>query len=336
MEPQANAVLLSAGVTAAVAGVGSILLSGVSARQPTRAVLGAPLVIVVSLAAGVAAASRAMLLAEDDYRTVLFVLLAGAPVALIIGILQAKKLRTFERAAAEEAAHRDRDAAIEASRRETIQWLSHDLRTPLTAIRLLAEAMQDSRTERSPTTSQIISEVDRLAGMVDDIAELSQLDGTVTDHPQVVSVDDLVSEAVAAMAPIAKSSGVAVHAGERTLADVRVDADRVVRALTNVVRNAVQHTPAGESVVVSSSCAAGREVVVTVTDVCGGLSREGLDRVFEPGWRGDGARTERGMGLGASIAREVARAHGGDAVVVNRSDALGCTVTLTLPAATLT
>ncbi|WP_353952322.1 HAMP domain-containing sensor histidine kinase [Knoellia sp. S7-12] len=327
-----SAVLVSAGVTAAVAAVGSTVLSAVSARRPAHAVLGAPLVIVISLAAGVAAASRAMLLAEDDYRTVLFVLMAGAPVALIIGILQANRLRTFERVAAEEAARRDRNAAVEVSRRETIQWLSHDLRTPLTGIRLLAEALQDSSVESPDKAIRIINEVDRMAGMVDDITELSRRGGTVTDDPQLVSVDDLVSEAVAAIAPIAESSGVAVEAGERTLVDVRVDADRVVRALANVVRNAVQHTPAGEAVVVSSSHSAGGVVRVSVTDACGGLTDEDLARVFEPGWRGDGARTERGMGLGATIVRDVARAHGGDVSVVNRPDATGCVVTVTLPA----
>lgn len=330
MEPETTAIVISAGVTAGVGAVGSFGLVAASARRPSTMALGAPLVMVLSLAAGVAAATRSMLVAGDDYRTVLFVLLAGAPVAILVGLTLARRVRAIERAEAAAASARERDRQVEASRRETIQWLSHDLRTPLTGIRLLAESVQHDPAGSAHRGDRIVAEVDRMAGMVDDIAELSRLHGTATPQDrEVVAVDDVVSEAVATVAPIAASAGVAVRAGRLAGVDVQADADRLVRALANLVRNAVQHTPRGGSVVVSTT--AGEPVAVLITDECGGIPDAGLDRLFDPGWRGDSARAEGGMGLGTTIAREIVRSHGGEVTMTNRADGMGCTATVVLP-----
>jgi signal transduction histidine kinase len=330
MGPDATAVLISAAVTAGVGAAGSLALLSASARRPAAMALGAPLVMVVSLAAGFAAATRSMVVAEDDYRTVLFVLLAGAPVAILVGVILARRVRALEATEAAAAAARERDQQIEASRRETIQWLSHDLRTPLTGIRLLAEALQEDRGDVAARADRIVVEADRMAGMVDDITELSRLHGALApDHQQVVAIDDVVSEAVAVVSPIAASAGVVVRAGELAGVDVCADPDRLVRALANLVRNAVQHTPARGIVVVSTG--AGDPVTVTVTDECGGLEEADLARMFEPGWRGDSARGERGMGLGTTIAREILRAQGGEVTVANRADGRGCTATVAMP-----
>ncbi|HYN28525.1 MAG TPA: sensor histidine kinase [Dermatophilaceae bacterium] len=77
----------------------------------------------------------------------------------------------------------------------------------------------------------------------------------------------------------------------------------------------------------------GDDVLVEVADECGGIPDAVLPLVFDAGWRGDAARHDRGMGLGLTIAREVARSQGGDAAVVNQSDVPGCLVTLSLPGA---
>lgn len=330
MGPDATAVLISAAVTAGVGAAGSLALLSVSARRPAAMALGAPLVMVVSLAAGVAAATRSMVVAEDDYRTVLFVLLAGAPVAILVGLILARRVRAIERTEAAAAATRERDQQVEASRRETIQWLSHDLRTPLTGIRLLAEGWQEDPGDATDRADRIVVEADRMAGMVDDITELSRLHGALAqDDRQLVAVDDVVSEAVAVVAPIAASAGVVVQAGALAGVDVRADPDRFVRALANLVRNAVQHTPRGGVVIVSTE--AGDPVTVTVTDECGGLAEADLARMFDPGWRGDTARSERGMGLGTTIAREILRAQGGEVTVANRPGGLGCMATVVLP-----
>jgi len=333
--PEASAVVVSATVTAAVAAVGAVGLSRVARDRPSVAALGAPIVLVAALAAGVAVASRSMLIGEDDYRTLVFVLLAGAPMAVVVGLVLARRVLGLEREAARERADRERAREVEESRRETVRWLSHDLRTPLAGIRALAESLGDGAVEDPRAAhARIVHEVDRMDTMVDDIAELSRLHGpSPTSRSEVSAFDDLVSDAVAIVAPLASAAGVEVVAVALEGATVDVDPGAVTRAVTNVLRNAVQHTPAGGRVEVSTM-AAHERAEVHVTDGCGGIPEADVARVFEPGWRGDAARHDRGMGLGLTIARDVARAHGGDALAGNRPDGTGCTVSLSFPVST--
>ncbi|HYN66623.1 MAG TPA: HAMP domain-containing sensor histidine kinase [Ornithinibacter sp.] len=332
MGPEASAVVLSATVTAVVAAVGAVGLSRVARDRPSAAALGAPIVLVAALAAGVAVASRSMLIGEDDYRTLVFVLLAGAPMAVVVGLVLARRVLGLERDAARERADGERAREVEESRRETVRWLSHDLRTPLAGIRALAESLEDGAVEDPRAAhARIVHEVDRMDTMVDDIAELSRLHGpSPTSRSEVSALDDLVSDAVATVAPLAAAADVSVVAVALGGSTVDVDPGAMTRAVTNVLRNAVQHTPAGGLVEVSTVAGSGR-VEVRVADGCGGIPEGDLEQVFEAGWRGDDARHDRGMGLGLTIARDVARAHGGDAVVANRPDATGCTVSLSLP-----
>ena len=190
MTPELSAVIVSAGVTGAVALAGGGVLTTVSRHQPARAALFAPLVVVLSLAAGVAVATRQMVIGFDDYRTLLFVLLAGAPMAVLIGMLLARRVHAVEQAALAERADREREARVTTERRETIRWLSHDLRTPLSGIRLLAESLRENAigdSGEARSLDAILRASDRLEAMVDDIAELSRLQGSETaDRPRVV------------------------------------------------------------------------------------------------------------------------------------------------------
>ena len=332
MGPETSAVLLSATVTAVVAGVGALGLSLVARNRPSVAALGAPIVLVAALAGGVAVASRSMLIAEDDYRTLVFVLLAGAPVAVVVGLVLARRIGRLERDAAQERSDRDRAREVEESRRETVRWLSHDLRTPLAGIRALAESLEDDAVaDPRAAHARIVHEVDRMDGMVDDIAELSRLHGAgAVARREEAALDDLVSDAVATITPLAAVDGVEVVAVALCGTTVVVDPRGVTRALTNVLRNAVQHTGQGGRVELST-VAREERVVVDVADGCHGIPRDDLERIFEPGFRGDDARHDRGMGLGLAIAREVARAHGGDAWAANRPDGSGCVVSLAFP-----
>jgi signal transduction histidine kinase len=329
--PETSAVVLSATVTAAVGGLGAVVLSRLARRRPALAALGAPIVLVTSLAAGVAVATRSMLIAAEDYRTLLFVLLAGAPTAVVVGVVLARRVWRLENEHARARADRDRSREVEASRRETIRWLSHDLRTPLAGIRALAESLAEGAVaDPSDAHRRIVHEVDRMDGMVDDIAELSRLHGESAARVEPASVDDLVSDAVATVRPLAEAAGVSVGAGALSGSVAAVDVRGVTRAVTNLLRNAVQHTPRGGRVEVDTHDV-GERVEVAVADGCGGIPEADLPHVFEPGWRGDASRAGRGMGLGLAIAREVARAHGGEARIENRPDGSGCVATLALP-----
>ena len=333
MGPEVGAVLICVLVTAGVGLLGSVGLSLVGRSRADVAALGAPLVVVAALAAGVGTASGAMLIAEEDQHTLVVVLLAGMPVAVVVGLLLARRVRRLEQASARERADRERDRSVEESRRETVRWLSHDLRTPLAGIRALAEALGEGAVaDPDAAYRRVVHEVDRIDGMVDDIVELSRLHGDPDVRREEVALDDLVSDAVAGVAPIADAAGVVVVGGELAGSTVLADPRALTRAVTNVVRNAVQHTPAGGSVRVATLARDG-QAVVAVQDGCGGLGAEALARVFEPGWRGDAARHERGMGLGLTITREVARTHGGDARVRNATGGGGCVVEVAVPAA---
>lgn len=329
MGPETSAILLSAGTTAAVAAVGAGVLAAVSRERPARAALGAPFVVVASLAAGVAAATRSMLIGEHDYRTVLFVLMAGAPMAVLIGIILARRVSAMERSVARERAERERDASVESGRRETIRWLSHDLRTPLSGIRLIAEDRAETADPGDSSWSTVIREADRMATMIDDIAELSRLHGDPTRARDAVPLADIVSDAVASIAPLAAARRIRLEGEHQPGPAVQLDVPAVTRAVTNLLRNAVQHS-APDSTVHISAHPDGRSV--EVTDSCGGIPTADLPHVFEAGWRGDHARTsgQAGMGLGLAIVREVARSHGGDVRVSNTVDGRGCTFTLTL------
>ena len=332
MGPETSAVVLSATVTAVVAGAGALGLARVARDRPSVAALGAPVLVVVALAAGVAVASRSMLIG-DDYRTLVFVLLAGAPMAVLVGLVLARQVWRREREVARERSDLERVRQVERSRRETIRWLSHDLRTPLAGIRALAESLEDGAVDDPRAAhGRIVHEVDRMDGMVDDIAELSRLHGPeAAVRSEAAGLDDLVSDAVASVAPLAAADGVTIVAGDLSGATVEVDPRAVTRAVSNVLRNAVQHTGSGGRVSVSTTTRGG-VVEVAVTDGCDGIPAADLEQLFEPGWRGDTARHDRGMGLGLTIAREVARAHGGDARAANRPDGGGCTVSVSLPA----
>ncbi|HYN28526.1 MAG TPA: HAMP domain-containing sensor histidine kinase [Dermatophilaceae bacterium] len=230
-------------MTASVGTVGALVLARLARDRPAVAALGAPIVLVAALAAGVAVAIRSMLIGEDDYRTLVFVLLAGAPMAVLVGVVLARRVWRLEQEAARERADRERFSQVEASRRETIRWLSHDLRTPLAGIRALAESLEEGVvTDVAAAHGRIVHEVDRMDVMVEDIAELSRLHGSATAAARrPVSVDDLVSDAVATVAPLARAAGVEIVATSLCGSVVEVDVRAVTRAVTNIVRNGIQH-----------------------------------------------------------------------------------------------
>ncbi|MEO2120056.1 MAG: HAMP domain-containing sensor histidine kinase, partial [Microbacterium sp.] len=244
MTPDENAVVLSILTTAGVGLVGTAIVAALPRSKPVVAAIAAPFVVVASLAAGVAVATRQMLIDDHTSQTLLIVLAACAPLALLVGLVLARRARAVEREAAAERADRQRAREVEDSRRETVRWLSHDLRTPLAGIRALAEsAAQDDSPDDPP--ARIVREVDRLDAMVDDIVELSRLHGQSRREITAAALDDIVSDAVASVSPLATAEGVRIEATALGGEIVEVDVRELTRAVTNIIRNAVQHTPAG-------------------------------------------------------------------------------------------
>jgi signal transduction histidine kinase len=267
---------------------------------------------------------------------VLTVLLAAVPVALAVGAALAGRVRALDRQAVETAAALERDRAVEASRREMVSWVSHDLRTPLSGVRAMAEALQDGiSADPARYHARLLVEVDRLSGMVDDLLELSRIQaGQVRLALAEVDLSDVVSDTLASTQALAGARGVRLAGTVNGPISARVDVAATTRALTNLVANGIRHTPPDGSVMVEAA-RDGDVAVVRVTDQCGGIAAADLQRVFDPGFRGSAARTPaggEGAGLGLAIVRGLVEAHGGSVRVRNVGG--GCSFELLLPAGT--
>lgn len=252
----------------------------------------------------------------------------------------------LRRTAEQLSASRDRERALESSRRELVAWVSHDLRTPLAGLRAMAESLEDGVVDDPHTwTKQIAASVDRLARMVDDLFELSRIQARAfRTRREPVALDDLVSDVVAALSSLADASGVLLDGAGDSMAVVDGSADELDRAIANLVLNAVRHTPRGGRVWVEVAAeepdlrqSAGACAVVSVTDGCGGIPADELHRVFEVGWRGEAERpaddgpAPAGAGLGLAITRGIVEAHGGVVSVDNVPG--GCRFLVRLPLA---
>jgi len=233
---------------------------------------------------------------------------------------------------------RTRERALEASRRELVAWVSHDLRTPLAGLRAMAEALEDQVVvdprEVSQYHTQIRREVDRLTAMIDDLFELSRIHaGALRLARRMVGLEDLVAEVVASAEPVARAKGVRLSGAAVRGMPVFVDSAEMGRALRNLVTNAIRHTPPEGDVEVLAEVQGGM-ACVSVSDACGGIPPGDLPRVFDVAFRGESARTpgpQEGAGLGLSIARGIVEAHSGQIAVRNAGP--GCQFLIRLPLA---
>jgi signal transduction histidine kinase len=209
-------------------------------------------------------------------------------------------------------------AAEERTRRELVASVSHDLRTPITTLRLIADGLEDGifEPERVREHLRLIStHVRALGSLIDDLFELSRLEaGEVQWSMEQVRLDQLVQETIEAMRPHADAGRVAVHAElDHKLAPALGNPERLQRVLFNLIQNAIRHTPADGSVVVRAEPAPGRAIEVEVADSGNGIDPELRDRVFEPFTQGPSrvAGENGSAGLGLAIARAIIDAHGG-------------------------
>lgn len=245
------------------------------------------------------------------------------------------------------AATREREQALETARRDLVSWVSHDLRTPLAGLRAMAEALEDGVADDPELYyKQIGLSVGRLNRMVEDLFDLSRIQagGASRDTEQIV-LDDLVSDCLAALEPLAAAQGVRLTGSVGGTASVSGNGTELNRALTNLVANAIRHTRADGVVdvrvgittaprVPGTTGASGAPVAeVVVRDECGGIPAPHLGQVFDVGFRGESARTPHsattGAGLGLAITRGIVEAHEGTVEVENTT--AGCQFRVVLP-----
>jgi signal transduction histidine kinase len=237
-------------------------------------------------------------------------------------------------------AAREREQALESARRELVSWVSHDLRTPLAGLRAMAEALEDGMVDDPDLYyKQMVTAVDRLNQMVEDLFDLSRIQaGEASQNTERIALDDLVSDCISALQPLAAANYVALAGSVTTPATVVGNSRELNRALTNLAANAVRHTPSSGHVEVRVGITETDPHLaeVVVRDECGGIPLDHLDRVFDVGFRGESARTPRddlhpaGAGLGLAITRGIVEAHAGTVTVTNTER--GCEFHVRLPA----
>jgi signal transduction histidine kinase len=356
-------------VVVTAGGVGLLLL--IRRRSVTALVAVGALVALGCVAAAIAVTARAMFVSGHDLRVVLVVVLvavpAGSVVALAVGRWVGAGSRELAKAAhtigdagyrpavrpataelasvadeLDRAHHRlvearERERAVEIGHRQMVAGMSHDLRTPLAGLQAMAEALEDGLAADPETVSRyhqrIRAETDRLADMVGDLFELSRIQSSPQLQMQRTGLEDLVDEALASAGPLAQAKGIKLSGHAQPAVPVEVDATALGRALSNLLANAIRHTPAEGTVEVAAAAEDGR-ACLAVADSCGGIPVADLPRVFDVAFRGETARTpggDGGAGLGLAIARGIVEAHKGEIAVVNQSN--GCRFMVRLPLA---
>jgi two-component system sensor histidine kinase SenX3 len=230
---------------------------------------------------------------------------------------------------------------VDAVRRDFLANVSHELKTPVGGLALLAEALVDAADDPEAVrrfAGRMQRESDRLSRLVQDVIELSRLQGhDPLEKPTLVALDEVVGEAVDRSRVTAETRTISLVCGGETGVHVQGDARQLVTALGNLVDNAVRYAPEGTRVTVAVRQVLeqfGPVAEVSVTDEGPGIAESERDRIFERFYRVDSARSREtgGTGLGLAIVKHVAAGHGGEATVWS-DEGTGSTFTLRLPAA---
>ena len=225
---------------------------------------------------------------------------------------------------------------LEATRRDFVANVSHELKTPVGAMALLAEAVLDATDDPHEVRrfgTKIINEATRLGALVTELIALSRLQGAERlPELATVEVDEVVREALDRCRLVAESADIRITVDPPSGLLLDGDATLLVTALSNLVDNAVSYSPPGSPVSVSRRLANGF-VEIAVTDRGLGIASEHQERVFERFFRIDQARSRAtgGTGLGLAIVKHVAANHGGDVQLWSKPGT-GSTFTLRVPA----
>lgn len=236
----------------------------------------------------------------------------------------------------------DRGAAlrVQASARDFMANATHELKTPIGAISLLSEAVEQAADDPDAVTHfsrKIFAESSRLTQLVTQIVQLSRLQGEPVSNTGEVLLDEVVELALDHSRQLAEQRQVSLTRGGEQGLVVRGKRDQLVAAVVNLVNNAITYSDEKARVAVITRAITdgdGDKVAIAVTDNGIGLDPEDCKRIFERFYRVDYARSRQtgGTGLGLSIVAEIVEGHGGDVSVWSRLGS-GSTFTITLPTA---
>jgi signal transduction histidine kinase len=228
-------------------------------------------------------------------------------------------------------------ASTEERRRRLLSDVAHELRTPLATIDAYLEGLADGVVEPGPETWQLLRvEAGRLARLTEDVAKVSRAEERQLDlRPQTVHPRSLVETAANAQAPAFAAKGIRLQVvSDDDAPDVDVDVVRLGEVISNLLDNALRHTPAGGTVTLAARRDAD-DLLLTVTDTGDGLAPGELERVFERFYRADRARSRDrgGSGIGLTIARALVEAHGGRLWAESPGSGLGTRFICRIPTA---
>jgi two-component system OmpR family sensor kinase/two-component system sensor histidine kinase BaeS len=226
----------------------------------------------------------------------------------------------------------------EQQRRNLTADIAHELRTPLHIIQGNLEGIQDGVYQPTPEhISNTLDETHLLTRLVDDLQTLSLAEtGQLPLHPTLFLLTDLIADLTSSFSAQAASLGIDL---QTTIADpnqkITADYDRLNQVLSNLISNALRHTPSGGTVSIQTESPAGNanyHLRITVKDTGSGIAPEDLPFIFDRFWRGDKSRGERAShsGLGLAIVKQLIHAHGG--IIEAKSElGRGTTFTIELP-----